>query len=184
MKDVEGIIHYNVTNNLWYIRKTTNDIEQEYYPLHIDIKFQRTPRKVTFSGETFEIPPSYVNYNKAECYAIKLTSINYRDSIYDLTGQLGDTVSVYGVNIPYRPLNPDSLPVWMRIYLDTPILTFILKGTKDDNLVYNIYTFASSSRYGWFFDKDKNYINVRNGEEYFMAVHDWECLYYRRILVK
>lgn len=186
LKNVDGVISYNAGRKLWYIRQTlpaeNNDVEQEFYPLHIGSKFQRTPRKVVFSGEAIEMDQSYASSENKKCYAIRLTAINYKDSIYELGGHPGDTVSVHGMKIPFRPWDSDSLPVWMRPYLDVPVLFYVLKGTNGGNAVYNIWSYGSSNEYGDFYDANGNYLNI-NGAYYFSLVHDWECIYYKMFVI-
>lgn len=106
--------------------------------------------------------------------SMALVVVGCRD---DNQGNQDETVLIYGTEVLYRPQYPNTLPSWMTTYIqDAPLCCFVIKGRKDGNVIYNIWSDLSSSTYGWFFDKDGKYLS--RSEDFFKATNDWFCIYY------
>ena len=96
-------------------------------------------------------------------------------------------ILLFGNKIPYRRQEIESLPDWMKTKIQTDLGCYVLKGTKNGAVIYNIYNTFSASSYGYYYDKDGNWSENSMGmseiaeNANFNLIHDWECIYYRRL---
>ena len=97
--------------------------------------------------------------------------------------QKGDSIELYGKSILYSPQDFSSLPEWMTQYITTPAgeklpHCFVCKGETDGRVFYNVYNLFSSSAFGWFYDKDGNYIE--RPEDSMLQEKISVCIYYNQ----
>ena len=94
-----------------------------------------------------------------------------------------DSIELYGKSILYSPQDFSSLPEWMTQYITTPAgeklpHCFVCKGETDGRVFYNVYNLFSSSAFGWFYDKDGNYIE--RPEDSMLQEKISVCIYYNQ----
>ena len=89
-----------------------------------------------------------------------------------------NSVKYQGKEIAYLPQSVSDFPEWILPYLhEGKTYCIVCVGSKDNETIYNIYNYLSSSTEGWFFDENGNYIAANAG--FFEEIKDWRCIYYK-----